>query len=114
MGLTNIDSISPDHQFGCYLNGNPIGNNANIVWDGQRSYTFESDTFPSASLQHGKNEISFITRNTGVIDRAALNWIECIYPFSHKALDDKAIFKSSPAFDVNLSNTKWLVFPEGT
>lgn len=102
MGLTNIDSVSPDHQFGCYLNGNPIGNNSNAVWDGQKSYTFESDTFPSASLQHGKNEISFITRNTGIINRAALNWIECIYPFSYKALNDKAIFKSSPTSDGKL------------
>jgi hypothetical protein len=102
MGLTSIDSLTPDHTFDLYLNGNPVGNNSLISWDGQRSFIFESDTFPSATLQHGNNSISFISKNIGITDRIALNWVECIYPYTFKALNGKARFKNSPKSDCKL------------
>jgi hypothetical protein len=102
MGLTSVDSVAPDHLFDCFLNGNPIGNHSVASWDGQRSFIFESDTFSSSSLIHGTNEVSFVTRNTGFTDRATLNWIECIYPYSYEALGGQTTFKSSPKTDCSL------------
>lgn len=62
MGLTNIDSVTPDHNFDCFINGNPAGDHPLISWDGQRSFIFTTDSFPSSMLQHGNNEISFVTK----------------------------------------------------
>jgi hypothetical protein len=95
MGLTSIDSLTPDHRFDCFINGNPAGDHSLISWDGQRSMLFTTDSFPSTFLQHGKNEISFVTKNTTIADRIALNWIECDYPYTFKAYGGEARFKSS-------------------
>jgi hypothetical protein len=95
MGLTNIDSIMPDHNFDCFINGNPAGDHPLISWDGQRSMLFTTDSFSSSFLQHGKNEISFVAKNTTISDRIALNWIECYYPYSFKAFNGEGRFRSN-------------------
>lgn len=102
MGLTNIDSVFPDHRFDCFINGNPAGDHSLISWDGQRSITFTTDSFPSSFLQHGKNEISFVSKNITISDRIALNWIECYYPYTFKASGGEARFKSNQKSDCKL------------
>ncbi len=102
MGLTSIDSVITDHRFDCFINGNPAGDHQLISWDGQRSMVFTTDSFPSSFLLHGKNEISFVAKNTTIPDRVALNWIEFYYPYTFNAYGGEARFRSSKKFDCKL------------
>ncbi|MCX7727158.1 MAG: hypothetical protein N2053_09970, partial [Chitinispirillaceae bacterium] len=47
MGLSSIDSIVPDHNLQLYINDQMAGRTNTISWDGQKSFIFESDTFPT-------------------------------------------------------------------
>ncbi len=93
MGLSSIDSLPDDHDLEIFINDRPCSIRNRAVWDGQREFVFESDTFPAGYLTHGENRLTFRCRQL-VADRSALNWIEVIYPRGYESLDDKILFKS--------------------
>lgn len=95
MGVTTVENNPSDHQVTVLINGNPAGLRNTAEWDGQTPFVFQSDTFSVSRLSSGRNEISFIVKNRGFVDRCALNWIEIDYPRTYRALNDTALFRSA-------------------
>jgi len=94
MGMSSIDSITPDHTLEFFINDKPAGEHNRHTWDGQRYTVFESDTFSSDLLEHGENRLTVQSYAPRSADRSALDWIEIIYTRGYEALDGVADFRS--------------------
>jgi hypothetical protein len=95
MGVTKNDSISNDHHFRILFNNDPLGSKDTAVWDGQRFFIYESDTF-SVDRFEDLNRISFISSRRDFHDYAALNWIELIYNRNFQTKENSISFKNNP------------------
>jgi len=94
MGMSSIDSVTPDHDVALFINDKPAGATNRMRWDGQRYAVFESDTFSTDLLVHGENRITMQTFAPRGADRTAFDWIEVRYIRGYEAIDDIATFKS--------------------
>ncbi len=92
MGLSSVDSITPDHVLELFVNDQPAGKTNTAAWDGQREFIFESDTFPAGILTHGLNRLT-LHSSPGRVDRTTLNWIDVEYVRGYAAEENRCIFK---------------------
>lgn len=96
MGLSSIDSLPNDHALELFINDNPASAKNKATWDGQRFYTFVSDTFSTRFLLHGTNALTLRTFDRSFADRTALNWIKIEYLRGYEALNDQCVFTNAP------------------
>lgn len=96
MGLSSIDSLPNDHALELFINDNPASATNTAIWDGQRFFTFISDTFSTRFLLHGTNTLTLRTFDRSFADRTALNWIKIEYLRGYEALNDQCVFTNSP------------------
>ncbi|MBD3419533.1 MAG: hypothetical protein GF398_05375 [Chitinivibrionales bacterium] len=100
MGLTSEAKSEQDHLYYLTINANsPNGDSTAIIWDGQTEHVHTTDPFSVSELEHGINKFIFRTlseKQRSFADRAALNWIEVIYPRTFQALNNRLLFKNHP------------------
>ncbi len=107
-GMSNVQSISPNHQLYVYLNDNMPGGLEQVAqWNGQTKFDFTTSQFPSSLLKNGSNTITFSRVPLGsgqqaqsYPDLSALNWIEVEYSRTFTADSNQLVFKNSGS-DVN-------------
>lgn len=97
MGLSSIDSITPDHAVSVFINEEPAGENNLARWDGQRTFIFQTDTFSTDLLEHGENVVT-LQASSRFSDRSVLNWIEITYLRGYTASGNRARFRNERRF----------------
>ena len=95
-GLSDIESVEPDHRLFMSLNNSFISTSGEIAWDGREiaSFLLEGTSGLShGNLNDGDNTLSFLNIAEIEIDRVYVNWIELSYSRLFKAINNQLVFR---------------------